>query len=350
MSDFNSMRFARATPCDECPWRCDVAVGRFPPERFEKLVSTIGGSDGFRPIFACHKAPEGDEFACAGYLLTEGLSNLAVRIAAGQKRFDPRALHSPYPLYKRYEEMARANGCKMKNFDREIRGFPHHDDKELEAELLQNPKPRLKSVNPEEQKQERMAVIYLQMWEGYELSKSEWEFLMNRGALTVGQTQWRTRIAMEEAELPDHPWTREQCFAKAIAVGVIRSGIGKKRRRPVGHLEEAKDMEDKTHINRDPKVQEMCAQFLQKMFPRIHQRVEFDAFEAPRNFTVIHNAEETKTGAAQVPAADDRGAEETLPALFTASPECKHPASVSGTQRRPRKSGSPRGATQGNPG
>jgi hypothetical protein len=97
------------TPCAACPWRKDVPVGKFPPERFIRLQNTV--QQGFNPVFACHQSPEGKEAVCAGYLLVDGDQNFAVRIAAIEGRFKPRELSSPYPLYGSYTEMAVANGC-----------------------------------------------------------------------------------------------------------------------------------------------------------------------------------------------------------------------------------------------
>lgn len=101
--------FAVTTTCDECPWRRDVAVGRFPPERYKALENTckqiFGG-----PIFACHKTHEGNERACAGFLLVEGWENISVRLAASAKRFDMSEITAAAPLYGSFAEMAVANG------------------------------------------------------------------------------------------------------------------------------------------------------------------------------------------------------------------------------------------------
>lgn len=91
------------TPCAECPWRKDVAPGRFPPERFQVLADCA--RDISLMIFACHKSPPGGEFACAGFLLQQGGHNLAVRLA--RERFH---VSSPYPLHPNYRAMAIANG------------------------------------------------------------------------------------------------------------------------------------------------------------------------------------------------------------------------------------------------
>lgn len=46
------------------------------------LARTVGDGDWFRPIFACHLSPEGQEFTCVGYVARHGWSNLAVRLQA----------------------------------------------------------------------------------------------------------------------------------------------------------------------------------------------------------------------------------------------------------------------------
>lgn len=79
--------FALVIQCDECPWRRDVPTGRFPPERYRALARTCQQGLPFRPIFACHKTPEGKEQACVGFLLLNGRNNLAVRMAASHPDF-----------------------------------------------------------------------------------------------------------------------------------------------------------------------------------------------------------------------------------------------------------------------
>lgn len=107
-----SMGFALKRTCAECPWRKDVATGRFPPERFEALRATVGACDAQRPIFACHKSSENEPQACVGYLLVEGMANLNVRMLGSKAGATPDALSAAGPLYASFEEMARANGCE----------------------------------------------------------------------------------------------------------------------------------------------------------------------------------------------------------------------------------------------
>jgi Family of unknown function (DUF6283) len=105
--------FRRKETCEECPWRKDVPVGRFPEERFISLRKTA--EQGFnKPIFACHKTSEGKGTqACVGYLLVAGHNNFAVRLASATGRFDHTQLKATGPLYESYEEMARANGVNQ---------------------------------------------------------------------------------------------------------------------------------------------------------------------------------------------------------------------------------------------
>lgn len=104
MSNFRATR-----TCAECPWRKDVPVGRFPPERFERLRSTVQQGFG-QPVFACHKSTEGKDVACVGFLLVEGCQNFAVRLAIIRGDVDFSKLEATGPLFEDYEAMAAANG------------------------------------------------------------------------------------------------------------------------------------------------------------------------------------------------------------------------------------------------
>jgi hypothetical protein len=101
--------FAMKLTCTECPWRRDVAVGRFPPERYAALRETCEPG-GLPMVFACHKTPEGEERACAGFLLVHGADNNRVRLAMMQGAYDPSEVRASAPLYDDFAEMARANG------------------------------------------------------------------------------------------------------------------------------------------------------------------------------------------------------------------------------------------------
>ncbi len=60
-------------------------------------------------MFACHRAPEGGEYACAGWLAAVGHHHLGVRVAVITGRLDPAALEpgEDWPaLFETYEEMA----------------------------------------------------------------------------------------------------------------------------------------------------------------------------------------------------------------------------------------------------
>ncbi len=98
--------------CDECPYRRDVPTGRFPPERFEALAST--SEQGWNPLFACHKTAEDEPSACVGWLLVSGAENWSARLAALEGNFDPGRLEASGPLYGSFEEMAKANGAKVR--------------------------------------------------------------------------------------------------------------------------------------------------------------------------------------------------------------------------------------------
>jgi Family of unknown function (DUF6283) len=104
-------------PCTECPWRKDVAPGQFPPERYEELAQTTGtpGNEAplGAPMFACHKAPDGGEFVCAGWQAAVGLENLTARLAASRGGIDPEGFH-PGPdwpeLYASYVALLEVHG------------------------------------------------------------------------------------------------------------------------------------------------------------------------------------------------------------------------------------------------
>ncbi len=91
------------TPCDECPWRKDMPVGRFPADNYRQLANTA--QDLALHTFACHKSAEGQEAICAGYILKQSAHNLAMRMA--RHSFEA---SSPYPLYENFRELAIANG------------------------------------------------------------------------------------------------------------------------------------------------------------------------------------------------------------------------------------------------
>jgi hypothetical protein len=108
-STHESTGFAMKRTCDECPFRKDVPVGKFPPERYQALESTCR-EGGFPAMFACHKTLEGHEKACAGFLIVHGLDNNRCRIQAIMGAWTPGEQVATGPLYESFDEMARANG------------------------------------------------------------------------------------------------------------------------------------------------------------------------------------------------------------------------------------------------
>lgn len=99
--------FAVHRTCRECPWLRETPIGRFPVERFVELSDTA--RQGFNGVFACHKSPDDQEQACAGYLLVAGMNNWTVRLAAIRGRFDLAEISASGPLYDSYAEMLMAN-------------------------------------------------------------------------------------------------------------------------------------------------------------------------------------------------------------------------------------------------
>jgi hypothetical protein len=105
---------AMARPCAECPWRRDVPVGKFPPERFAQLARSV--EEGFNPLFACHMTPDGAERACASYLARDGRRNFTLRLLVRRHQIDWRAIVAEaenFDLFDSYQEMAEANGCRL---------------------------------------------------------------------------------------------------------------------------------------------------------------------------------------------------------------------------------------------
>lgn len=96
-------------PCAECPWRRDVALGKFPPARFIALAATA--YDMASTVFACHMT-EGDKtMACAGFIRQQGAHNMALRMATMRSR-EPFVVKSDVPLFENYRQMAIANGVR----------------------------------------------------------------------------------------------------------------------------------------------------------------------------------------------------------------------------------------------
>lgn len=102
-------RFDMPVTCNECPWRTDVPVGRFSASRYQALESTCRPG-GLPAIFACHKSPEGQERACAGFLIVHGWDNNRCRLAALSGAWKPGSNTALAPLYASFDDLARANG------------------------------------------------------------------------------------------------------------------------------------------------------------------------------------------------------------------------------------------------
>lgn len=112
-------------PCDECPWRKDCEPGRFEPERWAALAESVPDlRTGFGPefgaiLFACHKTPEGEERACAGWLAREGVNHPTVRLAVAMGSIAPEALdiregwpelHEDFPATARHDMSVERQG------------------------------------------------------------------------------------------------------------------------------------------------------------------------------------------------------------------------------------------------
>jgi hypothetical protein len=69
----------RKTPCEACPYRCDVPSGVWAHHEYEKLRPYDGETWEQPPAgFACHSTPK--KF-CHGWAVVSGTDSLALRIA-----------------------------------------------------------------------------------------------------------------------------------------------------------------------------------------------------------------------------------------------------------------------------
>lgn len=99
----------RREPCQECPWRLDAPVGRFPVEAFRHSANTC--HDAALRTFACHMSGADKPATCAGFLLSRSaIHNVAVRVGMSAGRLDLDQVSSTVPLYGDYRAMAIANG------------------------------------------------------------------------------------------------------------------------------------------------------------------------------------------------------------------------------------------------
>lgn len=95
-------------PCSECPWRRDVPVGRFDPDRYKSLASTA--QDMSCILFSCHKSVEGKDAVCAGFILRT-VHNLTLRIAHSRGDIKKDSVSDGgYSLFDTFRDMAVANG------------------------------------------------------------------------------------------------------------------------------------------------------------------------------------------------------------------------------------------------
>jgi uncharacterized protein DUF6283 len=116
----------RRVPCEQCPWRSDLPTGCFPASAFRRSANTA--RDMSSHTFACHMSGAKVLTACAGFLLRGAEHNLAVRMAAASKRFDPATVSDGgFPLYPSYRAMAVANGVPPT--DRALRACRGPDEK-----------------------------------------------------------------------------------------------------------------------------------------------------------------------------------------------------------------------------
>lgn len=107
-SDRTNGKWHCTKPCADCPWRKDAPIGRFPAEAFRLSAKTA--YDASDRTFACHMAGSIEPKTCAGFLLSNSVNNLAVRVAMLKGQYNPDDVSSDVPLYESYREMAIANG------------------------------------------------------------------------------------------------------------------------------------------------------------------------------------------------------------------------------------------------
>lgn len=99
---------ARKKPCENCPWRKDVAPGEFDQDRYRELARC--GEDMSLVLFTCHKSTEIDPVVCAGFLERGATHNLSVRLALMANRLQPMDRSGGHDLYPNYRAMAVAQG------------------------------------------------------------------------------------------------------------------------------------------------------------------------------------------------------------------------------------------------
>lgn len=111
------LRWPATAPCSTCPWRRSSTVGGadipgFDLQLMRDLACTVGETDDFRPVMACHTSSCGDrERPCVGYLAVEGWSNLRARVEAMAGHFDWPAIReacADLDLWPSFAEMLAA--------------------------------------------------------------------------------------------------------------------------------------------------------------------------------------------------------------------------------------------------
>ena len=98
----------RREVCDECPFRLDAKIGEFPAEAYRYSAHTA--YDAAMETFACHMSGKDYPKTCAGFLLTQGIHNIGVRLSLSKGAIDLNELRTTEPLYENYRQMAIANG------------------------------------------------------------------------------------------------------------------------------------------------------------------------------------------------------------------------------------------------
>lgn len=103
--------FAVPRQCADCPFRLDVAPGKFHADRYRHLFLTCVVEEG--AVMACHNTPAGRERACAGFLAAEGERLALPRMARSAGMWSPESLGlADVPQHRSFEEMAAANGFR----------------------------------------------------------------------------------------------------------------------------------------------------------------------------------------------------------------------------------------------
>lgn len=103
-------------PCPTCPYRRSSPVGGcdipgFSLAKMRELKDCVGDGDAFRKVMACHYSPEGEEYPCIGYVATDGIHNLQIRIMASAGEVNYPAIRDAcegLDLWPSFDEMLAA--------------------------------------------------------------------------------------------------------------------------------------------------------------------------------------------------------------------------------------------------